>query len=134
MLFQKHTMRDNIGANFSFNYSSSFSCKVFIDVLFNKLKELSSRVDARKKSLEFFKIEEDQEWFLDIKLFSDVSWGLNFILILKRQRSEKELSSRVDARLKSLEPFKIKEDQEWFLDIKLFSDISQSLNDFLMLK
>jgi hypothetical protein len=46
-------------------------------------KLMSSSVDARKKSLEFFKFEEDQEWILDIKLFSDVSWGLSVILISK---------------------------------------------------
>jgi hypothetical protein len=87
-------------------------------------KELSSGVNARKKSLKSFNIEEDQEWFLDIKLFSDVSWGTNVILILKWKRTEKELSSRVDARKKSLESFNIEEDQEWFLDINLFLDVS----------
>jgi hypothetical protein len=120
---------------------------------------------VRKKSLEFFKIEEDQgpyswkswhanfftnklflyrkcmplfsrigpqEWFLDKQIFLDVLWGLNVILILKSKRSEKELSSRVDARKKSLEFFKIEEDQEWFLGIKLFSDVSWDLSVILI--
>jgi hypothetical protein len=62
-------------------------------------------------------IEEDQEWFLDLKIFLDISQSLNDFLILNQKRSEKELSSRVDARKKSLESFKIEEDQEWFLVI-----------------
>jgi hypothetical protein len=47
-----------------------------------------------------------------MKIFLDISDSLNNFLILKYKRSEKTLSSRVDARKKSLESFKIEEDQE----------------------